>query len=75
MVPLPLDHPLVCAGSLELTTCPSWAIRAQNTTDPATERRLSFAAVMDPLAIFFPVTAPLRSWGVPMLFLGMLIAA
>jgi hypothetical protein len=75
MVPLPLAHPVVVAGSLEDTTCPPWPIRAQNTTDPAIERLLSLAAVIAPFASFFWVTAALCSWRVPMLPAGMLMAA
>jgi hypothetical protein len=73
--PLPVDHLVVVASSLDLTTFPLWSIRAQNATVPAIDFGSSFLAVTDLLPSLLLVTAPLRRARVPMLPAGMLIAA
>ena len=55
--------------------CPLWLTCAQYLMDPPSSRRSSLAGVIDPLATFWLVTAPLRSWRVPTLPAGRLSAA
>src|ERR1700694_1439639 len=64
-----------CAPRLPLRTWPVWLTRAQCLIEPPSVRASSFDGVIEPFAIFFAVTAPLRSCLLPTLPAGRLKAA